>query len=163
MISYFAELTEEGLLDIEAMTQDDEMARNKIVGLDTFVTSGNVGTMTDVNDSLAEQHGEGEYEYVRMPVLEGPNGRKFRGGNTNSGMMLNAKLAERDDFQAVLQFIDWLYYSDEGTDSLTGVSKVSLTKKLTKWQLDSDQWKISSTNDSMLVLKNKHAGRLRLR
>ena len=129
MITYFSELTAEGLLDIEAMTQDDEMARNKIVSLDAAVTSGNVGTMTDVNESLAEAHGEGAYEFVRMPILEGPNGRKYRGGNTNSGMMLNADLAERDDFQAVLQFIDWLYYSDEGTEfAHWGVEGVTFEK-----------------------------------
>ncbi|GAA0358856.1 hypothetical protein GCM10008932_09460 [Alkalibacterium iburiense] len=48
--------------------------------------------------------------------MEGPAGKVVRGSNTNSGMILNASLAERDDFLAVLQFIDWLYYSDEGTE-----------------------------------------------
>ena len=129
MITYFSELTADGLLDIEAMTQDDQMARNKLLNLESFVTSGNVGTLTDLNDGLAEQHGEGAYEFSRLPVLEGPAGKRARGGNTNSGMMLNADLAEREDFLAILQFIDWLYYSDEGTEfAHWGVEGVTFEK-----------------------------------
>ena len=116
MITYFAELTEDGLLDVEALTQDDQMARGKLINLESFVSSGNVGTITDVNEGLDERHGENEYEFARLPILEGPAGRKMRGGNTSSGIMLNANITEREDFQAVLQFIDWLYYSDEGSE-----------------------------------------------
>lgn len=116
MVEYFAGLTEDGLLDVEATTQDDEMARNKLVNLESFVSSGNVGTLTDVNESLEDAHGEGEYEFSRMRILEGPNGQVVRGSNTTSGIMLNANIADDDDFLAKLQFLDWLHYSDEGSE-----------------------------------------------
>lgn len=116
MVTYFSELTADGLLNIEALTQDDDMTRSLLVSTDAVVTSGNIGILTDISESLDEQYGEGVYEFERLPVMEGPAGKVVRGSNTNSGMILNASLAERDDFLAVLQFIDWLYYSDEGTE-----------------------------------------------
>lgn len=116
MIEYFAGLHEDGLLDQEAFTQDGDMANNKLTNLEAFVSSGQAGTMSEVNNGLTEAHGEGEYEFVRMPLLEGPAGPQVAGGQLVSGIMLNADVAERDDFLAVLQYIDWLYYSDEGTE-----------------------------------------------
>ncbi|PRY82238.1 extracellular solute-binding protein [Alkalibacterium olivapovliticus] len=116
MIEYFAGLTEDGLMDPEALTQDDQMARGKLINQEAFVSSGNIGTITDVNEGLDDQYGEGEFEFSRLPILAGPNGQVMRGGNTNSGIMLSADVAERDDFLALLQYIDWQYYSDEGTE-----------------------------------------------
>lgn len=116
MVEYFTMLNEEGLLDQEAFTQDGDMASNKLSNLEAFVSSGQAGTMSEVNSDMAEIHGEGEYEFVRMPLLEGPAGPNVAGGQLVSGIMLNANVAERDDFLAVLQYVDWLYYSDEGTE-----------------------------------------------
>lgn len=116
MIEYFAELHEDGLLDQEAFTQDGDMANNKLTNLEAFVSSGQAGTMSEVNNGLEEAYGDGEYEFVRMPLLEGPAGPQVAGGQLVSGIMLNADVAERDDFLAMLQYIDWLYYSDEGTE-----------------------------------------------
>lgn len=115
MITYFAELTEDGLLDVEALTQDSEAASNKLANLDAFVSSANVGTISMVNESMGELHGEGEYVFERMPILEGPEGRRLYDSNFHSGIMLNANLVERDDFLAILQYLDWLHYSDEGS------------------------------------------------
>lgn len=115
MITYFAELTADGLLDVEALTQDDQAAQSKLANLDAFVSSGNVGTINMVNESMEELHGEGEYEFDRIPILEGPAGRRLTDSNFHNGIMLNANLAERDDFLAILQFLDWFHYSDEGS------------------------------------------------
>lgn len=116
MVSYFSELTADGLLDVEALTQDDQAAQNKLANHEAFVSSGNVGTINMVNDSMNEIYGDGEYEFVRMPILEGPAGRKLYDSNFHNGKMFNAELAERDDFLAILQFLDWFYYSDEASE-----------------------------------------------
>ncbi|GEK88829.1 putative aldouronate transport system substrate-binding protein [Alkalibacterium putridalgicola] len=116
MVEYYAGLVEDGLLNPEAFTQDGETTEKQLVNLESFVSSGQAGTMASVNEGLRDLHGEGEYEFVRMPMLEGPAGPKVSGARLVSGIMLNSAVAERDDFLAVLQYIDWLYYSDEGNE-----------------------------------------------
>ena len=116
MIEYFTGLVEDGLLNPEAFTQDGETTEAQLVSLESFVSSGQAGTMASVNDGLRDLHGEGEYEFVRMPILEGPAGPKVSGARLVSGIMFNADIAERDDFLALLQYVDWLYYSDEGNE-----------------------------------------------
>lgn len=129
MITYFSELTADGLLDIEALTQDDQLARNKLANQEAFVSSGNVGTINMVNDSMNEIYGDGEYEFVRMPILEGPKGRRLHDSNFHNGKMFNANLVERDDFLAILQFLDWFYYSDEASEFANwGVEGVTFEK-----------------------------------
>src|SRR5699024_9345661 len=68
------------------------------------------------NDGLADANGEGEYEFVRMPILDGPAGPKVAGSRLASGVMFNNNIAEREDLLALLQYVDWLYYSDEGNE-----------------------------------------------
>lgn len=129
MITYFSELTADGLLDIEALTKDDQSARNKLANHEAFVSSGNVGTINMVNDSINEIYGEGEYEFDRIPILEGSAGRRLHDSNFHNGKMLNADIAERDDFLAILQFLDWFYYSDEASEFANwGVEGVTFEK-----------------------------------
>lgn len=116
MIEYFAGLVEDGLLNPEAFTQDGETTEAQLVNLEAFVSSGQALTMADVNDGLADANGEGEYEFVRMPILDGPAGPKAGGSRLASGVMFNNNIAKREDLLALLQYVDWLYYSDEGNE-----------------------------------------------
>ena len=116
MIEYFTGLVEDGLLNPEAFTHDGDMTRSQLVNMESFVSSGQSITMADVNDGLEEAHGPGEYVFERMNLLDGPAGPKIGGSRLVSGVMFNADVAERDDFLALLQFLDWLYYSDEGNE-----------------------------------------------
>lgn len=116
MVEYFAGLVEDGLLTPEAFTQDGERTRNQLVNLESFVSSGQALTMADVNEGLEDRDDDTEYEMVRMPLLDGPAGSKVGGSRLVSGVMFNADVAERDDFLALLQYVDWLYYSDEGNE-----------------------------------------------
>ena len=100
----------------EAFTQEGEATRNQLVNLEAFVSSGQALTMADVNNGLNDAFGEGTYEFRRMNMLDGPAGPMVGGSRLVSGIMLNANVAERDDFLALLQYIDWLYYSDEGNE-----------------------------------------------
>src|SRR5699024_10210614 len=116
MVEYFAGLVDDGLLNPEAFTQDGDMTRTQLVNMESFVSSGQALTMADVNDGLADANGDGEYEFVRMPILDGPAGPKVAGSRLASGVMFNNNIAEREDLLAVLQYVDWLYYSDEGNE-----------------------------------------------
>lgn len=116
MVEYFAGLVDDGLLNPEAFTQDGDMTRTQLVNMESFVSSGQALTMADVNDGLADANGEGEYEFVRMPILDGPAGPKVGGSRLASGVMFNNNIAEREDLLALLQYVDWLYYSDEGNE-----------------------------------------------
>jgi putative aldouronate transport system substrate-binding protein len=51
------------------------------------------------------------------------------GGRFESGIALASTAAERDDFVAMLQFVDWLYFSDEGLEfAKWGVEGETYTK-----------------------------------
>lgn len=116
MIEYFAGLVEDGLLTPEAFTQDGERTRNQLVNNEAFVSSGQALTMADVNEGLEDRGDDNEQEFVRMPMLDGPAGPKVGGSRLVSGVMFNNNVAERDDLLALLQYVDWLYYSDEGNE-----------------------------------------------
>jgi putative aldouronate transport system substrate-binding protein len=129
MVEYFAGLVSDGLMDPESFTQDDDTTRSKLLNLEAFVSSGQAGTISTVNADLAETHGEGSYEFVRTPLPIGPAGPIVSGSRLVSGIMLNSNVADRDDFLALLQFIDWLYYSDEGYEfALWGVEGETFEK-----------------------------------
>ena len=114
MVEYFAGLVDEGLMDPESFTQEDETAQNSFNNLESYVISANSQTVIGQRESMAEIHGEGEYEIGKIVSPEGPAGPIVGGSRFVAGFMLSSEVAERDDFLALLQFLDWLYYSDEG-------------------------------------------------
>lgn len=116
MVEYFAGLVADGLMDPESWTQDDEMAHNSFNNAESFVISSNSQTVVGQRESMTDIHGEGTYEIGKIPVPEGPKGPLVGGTRFVAGFMLSADVAERDDFLALLQFVDWLYFSDEGNE-----------------------------------------------
>src|SRR3712207_7196134 len=48
--------------------------------------------------------------------IPAPAGDIFGNSRLQSGVMLTADAAEDENFVAMMQFIDWLYYSDEGLE-----------------------------------------------
>src|SRR5690606_18921838 len=51
------------------------------------------------------------------------------GGRLESGLMVSSEAAEQDHFVALLQLVDWLYYSDEGLEfAKWGVEGVTYEK-----------------------------------
>ena len=118
LITYFADLVERGLLDPEGITQDDDSAKAKF-------TTGKAAALGS-NDQEAvvyrtgfEEAGDKDAEVKHIVVPAGPAGNIMdatTGGQFESGIALSSSAAERDDFVALLQFVDWLYYSDEGLE-----------------------------------------------
>ncbi|MCC5895693.1 MAG: extracellular solute-binding protein [Alkalibacterium sp.] len=116
LVEYFAGLVEDGLMDPESFTQEDETAQNSFNNLNSYVISSNSQTVIGQRESMDEIHGEGEYEIGKIISPEGPAGPYVGGSRFIAGFMLRADVAERDDFLALLQFVDWLYYSEEGNE-----------------------------------------------
>ncbi len=129
LVSYFASLVKDGLLDPESLTQDDDTAKQKFASGQSLAISGNTQeitsyakTFTDAGDTTAKVH------LIRVP--EGPAGDNVASGSrTASGFMISSKAAEQPNFLALLQFVDWLYYSDNGLEfAKYGVEGTTFTK-----------------------------------
>jgi putative aldouronate transport system substrate-binding protein len=118
LVSYFADLVDRGLLDPEGLTQEDDPAKAKF-------TTGKVAAIGTNDQELVvyrtgfEEAGDKEAKLKEIVVPAGPAGNIMdatTGGRFESGIALSSSAAERDDFVALLQFVDWLYYSDEGLE-----------------------------------------------
>jgi putative aldouronate transport system substrate-binding protein len=131
LITYFADLVERGLLDPEGLTQDDDAAKAKF-------TTGKAAAIGS-NDQEAvvyrtgfEEAGNEDAVVKHLVVPAGPAGNIMdatTGGQFESGLAISSKAAEREDFVAMLQFVDWLYYSDEGLEfAKWGVEGETYTK-----------------------------------
>ncbi|GEL97887.1 ABC transporter substrate-binding protein [Cellulomonas terrae] len=129
LVSYFASLVEDGLLDPESVTQDDDTAKQKFGSGQSLAISGNTQeitsyakTFTDAGNTDAQVH------LIRVP--EGPAGDNVASGSrVASGFMISSEAAEKPHFLALLQFVDWLYYSDGGLEyAKYGVEGTTFTK-----------------------------------
>ncbi|MVT24798.1 extracellular solute-binding protein [Nesterenkonia alkaliphila] len=119
MVEFFAGLVEEGLMDPESLTQDDQLAEQKFAAGESFVIGGNDESTQIYHRGFDELGTEGA-EARLIPIPGGRNGDFLHSGSRfDSGLMISASTAERDDFLALLQFIDWLYYSDNGLEFAT--------------------------------------------
>jgi putative aldouronate transport system substrate-binding protein len=114
VIEYFRKLVAEGLIDPESFTQKDDMAIQKFVSGQSYAISSNAQNLAnDYRPNLAKIPGA---TVAKIPFPAGPKGNVIRGLRTENGIMISAKIAESDKFVATMQFIDWLWYSDEGQE-----------------------------------------------
>ncbi|AZP03541.1 ABC transporter substrate-binding protein [Jeotgalibaca ciconiae] len=114
MVEYFAGLVEQGLMDPESWTQDDEQAVQVFTTGKSAVISANSQTVIQMRETMNETLGADNFTVQKIVNPEGPAGALVGGLRTESGRMISAKALERDDFEALMQFVDWLWYSDEG-------------------------------------------------
>ncbi|MGJ9406673.1 extracellular solute-binding protein [Nesterenkonia aurantiaca] len=115
LLGYFAELVDEGLMDSESLTQDDDQAVQKFASGRSAVIGANDQTVLEYRTSV-EEVGDEDMEVRQIRVPSGPAGDMVEGSRFESGIALSASTAEEDDFVALMQFLDWLYYSDEGME-----------------------------------------------
>jgi putative aldouronate transport system substrate-binding protein len=114
VIEYFHKLVAEGLMDPESFTQKDDLAIQKFVSGQSYAISSNAQNLAnDYRPNLAKIPGA---TVAKIPFPAGPKGNVIRGLRTENGIMVSAKLAESDKFVATMQFIDWLWYSDEAQE-----------------------------------------------
>lgn len=123
-------LVDEGLLDKESFTQDDDQAVQKFVTGKSFIINGNSQTVVRHRTDMDKTLGEGKYAISKITVPGGPAGQLMSGSRLENGVMISSKVKESEHFKAILQFIDWLYYSDEGQEFANwGVEGVTYTKE----------------------------------
>lgn len=128
LLAYFAGLVEEGLMDSESLTQDDDQAIQKFASGGSAVIGANDQELLTYRTSI-EEVGDEDMEVRMIRVPGGPAGDMVDASRLESGMALSADVAEEEDFVALLQFLDWLYYSDEGMEfSKWGVEGETYTK-----------------------------------
>jgi putative aldouronate transport system substrate-binding protein len=112
MVQYLNTLVSEKLLDPESFTQTDDAARQKFARGQSFVISTNAQSL--VNDYRKDIANLSGATVMKIPTPMGPLGPVKQGTRLENGVMISSKARESKNFVAMMQFIDWLFYSDAG-------------------------------------------------
>jgi len=113
MVQYLATLVSEKLIDPESFTQIDDEARRKFASGRSFVMSCNAQTLVkEARQDIAKIPGA---TVTKIPLPMGPMGASLPPDNRlENGLMISRKALENKNFVAMMQFVDWLWYSDAG-------------------------------------------------
>lgn len=127
ILEYLHKLVSEGLLDPETFTQTDDEARRKLAASKSFVISTNAQNI--VNDYRPDLAKNREAKIAKIPLPIGSAGEINPASRLENGIMISSKARESKNFVAMMQFIDWLWYSDEGQEfAKWGVEGTTYTK-----------------------------------
>jgi putative aldouronate transport system substrate-binding protein len=128
MLEFLAKLVKEGLLDPESFTQTDDNARQKLTNGKSFVISTNAQTLAnEYRPDLAKTIPNAKMGKILLPI--GPTGEVNPASRLESGIMISKKARDSKNFVAMMQFIDWLWYSDAGQEfAKWGVEGLTYTK-----------------------------------
>jgi putative aldouronate transport system substrate-binding protein len=128
MLQYLNKLVAEKLLDPESFTQTDDLARQKLANGKSFVISSNAQTLVnDYRPDLAATNPQAKMTKIPLPI--GPAGEVNPASRLENGMMISSKARESKNFVAMMQFVDWLWYSDAGQEfSKWGVEGTTFVK-----------------------------------
>ncbi|WP_299039303.1 extracellular solute-binding protein [uncultured Pseudokineococcus sp.] len=116
MVEYFRGLVEDGLMDPESFTQSDEDALSKLANERSYAVSTNSQEILTARTALEASLGADAFSLSKTILPAGPAGEVVGGTRLENGLMISSSAVENDDFVAMMQFIDWLYYSDEGLE-----------------------------------------------
>jgi putative aldouronate transport system substrate-binding protein len=114
MLTFLHQMVSEKLIDPEGFTQSDDDAKKKLLNGKSFAISGNPQELVVYNTDIAKKIKGARIDLLPVPV--GPAGEVLAGGRLENGIMINADALKRDDFVALMQFVDWLWYSDAGQE-----------------------------------------------
>ena len=134
MLEYYRTLVAEGLLDPETLTASNDGSGaggvvEKFAAETCFAASGSSGTAIEFAQALDETVGRGNYGLQLIPPPAGPGGNIMGPRNFWHGFMLSSKVAESENFLAILQFLDWLYFAPEAREMLRwGIEGETYTK-----------------------------------
>jgi putative aldouronate transport system substrate-binding protein len=128
LLQYLNKLVAEGLLDPESFTQTDDQARQKLASGKSFVISTNAQTLVnDYRTDMAKTLPNARMAKIPLPI--GPAGPINPAPRLENGIMISKKARESKNFVAMMQFIDWLWYSDAGQEfAKWGVEGTTYTK-----------------------------------
>lgn len=129
-VSYFNKMINEGLLDPESFSQEDDAAKAKFVTGETYVINGNYQNLADYVTQMQE---EGAELYM-VTAPGGPAGQlQIENSRLENGVMISTNALNdlgEEGFIKMLRFVDWLWYSEEGqTLTLWGVEGETYTKQ----------------------------------
>jgi putative aldouronate transport system substrate-binding protein len=113
MVTFANEMYNQGLIDPESFTQADNIALQKITSGKSFVISENAQYVVTDQQALTV-HGA---TLAKLPLPQGPLGKRLAENDSSrleDGVMISSKALGSPNFTAMMQFIDWLYYSDAG-------------------------------------------------
>lgn len=100
------------LLDPESFTQSDAQAEQKLANSESFVISANAQEVVNTyQKDLANVAGA---TVEKIPVPIGPAGAVNAGSRLENGVMVSSSARNSPNFVAMMQFLDWLYYSPTG-------------------------------------------------
>jgi putative aldouronate transport system substrate-binding protein len=129
LVTYFNSLVSEGLMDPESFTQTDDAAIQKFTSGKSFVISANSQNIITYRTSMEQSLGKGNFAVRKITVPGGPAGDVIGGSRLENGIMLNSSVKDKDSFVALMQYIDWLFYSDQGQEfAKWGVQGTTYTK-----------------------------------
>lgn len=137
MVEFLRKLVAEKLLDPESFTQTDEDAVQKLLGEKAFAISANPQELVqNYRYNLEKQVKGAKIEMVPVPLgLAGPV--VLGGARLENGVMISSKALKSDTFVAMMQFVDWLWYSDEGQRfAKWGVQAVTYTRSGEQYKLE---------------------------
>lgn len=129
LVEYFRGLVGDGLMDPESFTQTDDAAIQKFVTGKSFAISTNAQTVAnDYTKGLTTNIPTATVDKMQFP--SGPAGALLDPvTKLENGLMINASLVKSPNFVATMQFIDWLWYSDDGQEfTKWGVKGTTFTK-----------------------------------
>ncbi|MFE5342831.1 extracellular solute-binding protein [Isoptericola sp. NPDC056578] len=102
-----------GVMDPE-ITQSDDQARQKFVSGKSAAVSSNTQEITAYRTAIKD--GGKDITTRLLTIPGGPAGSNLAASQLSSGLMISSKAAEQPYFKALLQYVDWQYYSDEGIE-----------------------------------------------
>ncbi|MEV1178066.1 extracellular solute-binding protein [Nonomuraea sp. NPDC049784] len=139
MLEYLNKLVKEKLLDPESFTQQDEQAKQKFNSGKSFVISANAQSIVNDYRPTLTKLVPGA-KVAKIPVPLGPVGEYKIDTRLENGIMISKKALENKNFVAMMQFVDWLWYSDQGAEfAKWGVEGTTYTKDASgKYQLAKD-------------------------
>jgi putative aldouronate transport system substrate-binding protein len=112
MVTLLNSWVSQKLLDPASFTQSDAQAEQKFANSQSFVISANAQEV--VNTYQKDLAGVAGATVVKIPVPIGPAGAVNVGSRLENGVMISSAARKSPNFVAMMQFIDWLYYSDAG-------------------------------------------------
>ncbi|MDL5204358.1 extracellular solute-binding protein [Streptomyces sp. ALI-76-A] len=136
VVEYLRKLVADKLMDPESFTQTDDAAVQKLLGGKCFAISANPQELVQNYRYNLEKQVEGaKIEMIPVPV--GPAGPVVLGGaRLENGVMISSEALKSDSFVAMMQFVDWLWYSDEGQKLCKwGVEGVTYTRPGGRYRL----------------------------
>lgn len=116
MVEYFHGLVADGLMDRESFTQEDDQAEQKLANGQSYAITTNGQEIIRHRTTLETTLGEGSFALEKLRVPAGPEGDVMRGSRIENGFMMSSSALDNPNFVAQLQFLDWLFYSDEGLE-----------------------------------------------